>query len=456
MKSSLILIIDDEPAFLRSLRRVLWKEGYNNVEIEQNPLRVPELLASKKIELILLDISMPEMSGLDLLEIINQNNPEIPVIVLTALSDVKTAFQATRMGAYDFITKPPDIDRLYLTINRALQQRLLQLERNSLRVIKEIKTKKRDHFSDIITQSPLMDKIFDLVEIFAPTNETILILGETGTGKDLLARKIHDLSPRKKAPFVTANLASFSSTLFESELFGHEKGSFTGAVTEKSGYFETANGGTIFLDEIGEVPKELQGKLLRTLQYNEIYKIGSSKPIRLDIRIIAATNKDLAEAVENKEFRADLYFRLNRGFMQLPALCMRGDDVRFLALHFLNVANSTYNKNVKGFAPEVMEALLDYKFPGNVRELENIILNAVVQCKDDEYIETLNIPGVSRKQKEINTPAKLITIDQVIREHVKNILNYTEGNILKAALILGVSERTMQRKVLEMKKEEKY
>lgn len=454
MKNSSILIVDDEPAFLRSLRRILWQEGYDNVSVEQFPREVPNLLANNRYDLILLDISMPEINGLDLLEQIGQSYPDIPVIILTALGDVKTAFKATKLGAYDFITKPPDIDRLYITIDRALQQRLLQLERDSLRTGQPIKLKERKEFADIITQSPQMHKVFDLIEIFAPTNETVLILGETGTGKDMLARKIHQLSPRKEGPFITANLVSISSTLFESELFGHEKGAFTGAIGDKTGYFEAANGGTIFLDEIGEIPKELQGKLLRTLQYNEIYKIGSSKPISLDIRFIAATNKNLLEAVEKKEFRADLYFRLNRGYIQIPPLCKRGNDIKLLAEYFLQIANQKYGKNLKGFSPEVIEQLFGYSFPGNVRELESIILNAAVQNKNDEYVENVSIP-----KNESTFPAEpvvpqLLTIDELVKEHVKSVLKYMNGNIQKAAVILGVSERTLQRKIQEIKREE--
>lgn len=454
MKNSPILVVDDEPAFLRSLRRILWQEGYENVSIEQYPREVPNLLANNRYDLIFLDLSMPEVNGLDLLEQISQSYPDIPVIILTALSDVKTAFQAIKLGAYDFITKPPEIERLYITIERALQQRLLQLERDSLRTGQVIKFKERKDFSDIITSSPQMHKVFDLVEIFAPTNETVLILGETGTGKDMLARKIHQLSPRKNGPFITANLVSISSTLFESELFGHEKGAYTGAVADKTGYFEAANGGTIFLDEIGEIPRELQGKLLRTLQYNEIYKIGSSKPISLDIRIIAATNKNLIEAVEKKEFRADLYFRLNRGFIELPPLSKRGEDIRLLAEYFLKKANEKYGKHLEGFTPETFELLLNYSYPGNVRELESIILNAVVQNKNERFVEAVNIQNLSGKTIQGTFPLQMITIDEAVKEHIKNVLKYMNGNIQKAAVVLGVSERTLQRKVQEIKREE--
>jgi transcriptional regulator with PAS, ATPase and Fis domain len=292
-----------------------------------------------------------------------------------------------------------------------------------------------------------MFKVFELVEIFAPTNETVLIVGETGTGKDLIARKIHERSSKFNQPFVTVNLASISPTLFESELFGHEKGAFTGAAGEKKGYFEIANGGTIFLDEIGELPKELQGKLLRTIQYNEIYRIGSPKPINLDIRIIAATNKDLLTEVNNKEFRADLYYRLNRGFITLPPLRQRGDDILLLADYFRKSGNKIYNKEVTGFTDSVINILKNYTFPGNIRELENIILNAVAKTQNDQKITTLDIPEkVLKGRVEIPEPGELKPLEEVIDNYIEFVFNQTGRSLKKTSLILGISERTLQRR----------
>ncbi|MGA8265604.1 MAG: sigma 54-interacting transcriptional regulator, partial [Ignavibacteriaceae bacterium] len=268
MHTNSILIVDDEKSYLDLLKGLLVDEGFTDVIVEIDPLNVIPIIESRNIALILCDIYMPQMNGLELLEIITLKYPQIPVIMVTATNEVKTALKAIELGAYEFITKPPDIDRLFLTIKRALEKRLLSLERDTLREIRESnRVKWKREFAEIVTESNLMHKVFELVKIFAPTNETILITGETGTGKDLIAKKIHNLSPRKSKPFLVVNLASISPTLFESELFGHERGSFTGAANEKIGYFESANGGTIFLDEIGELPKELQGKLLRTIQY---------------------------------------------------------------------------------------------------------------------------------------------------------------------------------------------
>ncbi len=457
MESSPILIVDDEPSYLELLKGLLHQEGYTNVLTEQNPLNVLPLLQRTDIDLILLDVYMPQMNGLDLLEKVYSEYPSLPVVIVTAVSEVQIALKAIKLGAYEFITKPPDTDRLFLTIKRALSKRLLESERDSLR--KSVIDKKPDHriFSDIITDNLAVYKVFELVEIFAPTSETVLIAGETGTGKDMIARKIHELSPRRNNPFVAVNLASISPSLFESELFGYKKGTFTGATEDKIGYFEAAQGGTIFLDEISEIPMALQGKLLRTIQYNEIYRIGDPKPVNLDIRIISATNKDLLEAVHKKEFRADLYYRLNRGYIYLPPLRRRGDDVVILAEHFLEIGNRTYNRNVLGFSDEVIESLKRYKFPGNIRELENIIMNAVVKTSNENYITEVEIPDeyLVRHDKS-SQPVKLISMDDALEEHIKRVMKAVGNSVQKAAPILGVSERTLQRRLKAMRdKEEK-
>jgi transcriptional regulator with PAS, ATPase and Fis domain len=293
-----------------------------------------------------------------------------------------------------------------------------------------------------------MHKVFELAEIFAPTNETIFIAGETGTGKDMIARKIHDLSPRRNKPFIAVNLASISPSLFESELFGYKKGTFTGAIEDKIGYFEAANGGTIFLDEVGELPVPLQGKLLRTIQYNEIYRIGDPKPVVLDIRIISATNKDLLDAVNKKEFRADLYYRLNRGYIYMPPLQRRGDDVVLLAEHFLEQGNRTYNKNIRGFSDAVLDALRNYSFPGNVREMENIILNAVAKSFDEVYINSVDLPREYIKPPDNgNNKPKMVSLDLAAEEHILSVMRTVGNSVQRAAPLLGVSERTLQRRL---------
>lgn len=448
MVNNQILIVDDEPSYLELMKGLLNQEGYKNIITEENPLNVMHLLSKQEIELILLDVYMPQMSGLDLLEKIYATYPKIPVIVITAVDKVDVALTAVKLGAYEFITKPPDTDRLMLTIQRALNKKLLETERDSLRKIISDEGPEQKVFSDIITDSSLMYKVFELVEIFAPTNETVLIAGETGTGKDLIAKKIHDLSPRANKPFIAVNLASISTSLFESELFGHKKGTFTGAGEDKMGYFEAARGGTIFLDEIGELPLDLQGKLLRTIQYNEIMRIGDPRPINLDIRILSATNRNLLDAVTSKEFRADLYYRLNRGFIHLPPLRKRGDDVLILADHFLEIGNKTYDRDILGFSEDVVNDLRTYAFPGNVRELENIILNAVAKTSNSQYIDTIDLPPAVHKEKDDSSPqGKLISLDEALEEHILYVMKTMGNSIQKAAPILGVSERTLQRRL---------
>jgi DNA-binding NtrC family response regulator len=454
MNTNSILIVDDESSYLDLLKGLLVEEGFTDVITETDPLNAIDILDSRNVDLVLCDVYMPQMNGLELLERITLEHPHVPVIMVTAISDVKIALKAIEQGAYEFITKPPDIDRLFLTINRALEKRLLSLERDTLREIRESSRRKwKRDFAGIITESGLMFKVFELVEIFAPTNETILITGETGTGKDLIAKKIHNLSSQKSGPFLVVNLASISPTLFESELFGHEKGSFTGAANDKSGYFESANGGTIFLDEIGELPKELQGKLLRTIQYNEIFRIGSSKPIKLNTRIIAATNKNMMNAIKKNEFRSDLYYRLTRGFINLPSLRKREGDVKLLANYFLTGGNLIYNKNILGITDEALSQLEKYSFPGNVRELENIILNTIAQTKDKTLIEHFDLPDLSDDEVSMQSLAEddLVTIDEAVKLHIIRIMKYADQNIQKASAILGVSERTLQRRLQEIR-----
>jgi DNA-binding NtrC family response regulator len=456
MLGNSILIVDDEISYLDLMRGLLEQEGYQNVITEEDPLKVISILEQKDIELILLDVYMPQKSGLDLLEEIYAQFPTIPVIIITAVNEVEVALKAIKLGAYEFITKPPETERLFLTIKRALGKRLLETERDSLRKTLSDEKPEQKVFSDIITDSPPMFKVFELAEIFAPTNETVLISGETGTGKDLLARKIHDLSPRKNGPFIAVNLASISQSLFESELFGHKKGTFTGAGNDKMGYFEAAQNGTIFLDEIGELPLELQGKLLRTIQYNEIMRLGDPKPINLDIRIISATNRNLLDAVNTKEFRADLYYRLNRGFIHIPPLRKRGDDVLILSDHFLETGNKIYNRNILGFSEEVVNDLRRYSFPGNVRELENIILNAVAKTSNSQYIDTIDLPAALHNDKQLSTETgKLTSLDDALEEHIMYVVKMMGNSVQKAAPILGLSERTLQRRLKVIREKSK-
>ena len=449
-----ILLVDDELSYLDLLKSILQHEGYDNVITESNPLNVAKILKTQKIDLILLDIYMPQMNGLQLLEQITPEYPNIPVIIVTAVDDKEIALEAIKFGAYEFIIKPPDTDRLLLTIRRAIGYKLLEKERDVLRSESVIPKSDDNKFANIITDSETMHRVFNLVEIFAPTNETILIVGETGTGKDLIAKKIHDLSLRKSKPYVVVNLSSISPGMFEAELFGTTKASIPGSSNTKQGSFEIANGGTIFLDEIGDLPRELQGKLLRAIQYNEIFKMGSTDPIKLDLRIIAATNRDLSEAVSKGNFRADLYYRLNRGHIHLPPLRKRGNDVLLISNHLIKVANKTYDKKIIGFTREAIAQLRNYPFPGNVRELENIIFNSVVQSDDNERLNTVDIPKLAEgNENELSKSEQLITFEEAEKKHIINVMGILNNNVRRAASVLGVSERTLQRKLKKIREE---
>ncbi|MEO8233742.1 MAG: sigma-54 dependent transcriptional regulator [Ignavibacteriota bacterium] len=449
-----ILLVDDELSYLDLLKSILQHEGYDNVITESNPLNVPQILKTQSIDLILLDIYMPQMNGLQLLEQITPEYPNIPVIIVTAVDDKDIALEAIKFGAYEFIIKPPDTDRLLLTIRRAIGYKLLEKERDVLRSEGTVVKASENKFANIITDSETMYKVFNLVEIFAPTNETILVVGETGTGKDLIAKKIHDLSSRKSKPYVAVNLASVSPSLLESELFGNLKGTLLDSTSDKQGYFEEANSGTIFLDEIAELPKELQGKLLRAIQYSEIFKIGSSNPTKLDIRIIAATNSDLSDDVNKGSFRADLYYRLNRGHISLPPLRKRGNDVLLLSNHLIKVANTTYNKNIIGLTREAIAQLRNYSFPGNVRELENVIFNSVVQADDNQRLSAVEIPRMNDgRELELQRSEILISIAEAEKKHITNVMGALNNNVRKAAAVLGISERTLQRRLQKIRED---
>jgi len=448
-----ILLVDDELSYLELLKSILQQEGYSNVITESNPLHVPAILKNEKIDLILLDIYMPQMNGLQLLEQITPEYPNIPVIIVTAVDDKEIALEAIKFGAYEFIIKPPDTDRLLLTIRRAIGYKLLERERDVLRSEGAVPKADENKFSNIITDSETMHRVFNLVEIFAPTNETILIVGETGTGKDLVAKKVHDLSPRKERPYVAVNLASISPTLFESELFGTVKGSFTGSTNDKQGYFEAANGGTIFLDEVGELEMLLQAKLLRVIQQKEFERAGGTELIKSDVRIISATNRDLKKAVENKEFREDLYYRLNSFPISIPPIRHRRSDILILAEHFVQKFSAKLQKSTKGFSKRALKLIYEYNWPGNVRELENTIERCLI-ITDRDTIDVDDLPahlrsGESSAGVEYTGPLfsdeTVIPFEKLKEEAIRHALNITSGNIVEAAKKLQLGSATIYR-----------
>lgn len=444
-----ILVVDDEIGTRESLKMIL-KTDYQ-VFLAKNAEEAFQQLETQLYDLILLDIILPDMDGLRVLEKIKQKDPEQMVIMITATKTIKTAVEAMKLGAYDYVTKPFDVDELRLIISRALSTQALKEENQRL----WMEIDRSFGFDNIIGKSKVMRDIFKIVHQVANTRSTVLIMGESGTGKELIARAIHYHSPRKNHPFVTINCAAIPDTLIESELFGHEKGAFTNAIERKLGRFEMAHQGTLFLDEIGELSLMTQAKILRFLEEKEFNRVGGSKTIKVDVRLIAATNKDLPQQVKRGEFREDLFYRINVVPILLPPLRERKEDIPLLIEHFIKKFNSENQKNVKGITPEALQALMNYDWPGNVRELENLI-ERVVALTQNEYIrpEELPIPftSISRTNglKESVLSGKLSFTkaeEEFEREIILDALRRTKFVQSHAAELLGISRRILKYKM---------
>ena len=381
-----ILLVDDEQNTREALSIALGREGYNIIPASSGGEGM-KLLEKEPVDLIITDLMMPGVSGMDLLDFARKHRPEVMVIMITGHASVETAITAMKNGAFDYITKPIKLDEVKIVIHQAADKRNLLLENISLK--KELKGKYT--FDNIIGTSRPMQEIFSIMERVVNSDSTVLITGDSGTGKELVAKALHYNGPRKENPFVAINCAAIPSELLESELFGHVKGSFTGAVANKPGKFEQANTGTMFLDEIGSMSMALQGKLLRVLQEKEIERVGGAKPMKIDVRIISATNTDLEKAVRKGLFRDDLFYRLNVIPIHLPSLKDRAEDIPMLAAHFIGKYNEKLKKGIKGLASGVMDYLVAYEWPGNIRELENVIERAVT-LTDGEYIQESALP----------------------------------------------------------------
>lgn len=442
-KKANILVIDDEATMRDSCRQALSRDG-NRVEVAEDGLKGLAMLAKESFDLIILDLKMPGLSGMDVLKKIKDSNPEAMVIVITGYATVESAVEAMKRGAYDFIPKPFTPDSLRVIVKRALDKRALALENVLLRG--ELKASLD---SDVIVgRSKAMKAVEKLVHKVGPTDTTVLITGESGTGKELIARAIHRYSSRTDKSFVAVDCGSLVENLFESELFGHVKGSFTGATATKYGRFELANGGTLFFDEIGNVSTNIQTKLLRVLQEREVTKVGSSQIVKVDVRIIAATNRDLQETVKAGTFREDLFYRLSVVPITLPPLRERRDDIPLLANHFLSKYNKKRGKNIKAISDRAMKALVEYDWPGNVRELENAIERAVVLTEDDMikpsdllyYGLTVQTPSKS----DAGQAQRLIDVE---KEHIARMLKMFNGHKGKAAESLGIDRKTLREKL---------
>ncbi|MBU2540703.1 MAG: sigma-54 dependent transcriptional regulator [Candidatus Omnitrophica bacterium] len=455
-----ILVIDDNKDLCFNLSTILKDEGYNVFAAEDGKGAL-KAIERNSPNLVLLDIRLPEMGGMEILEKAKKIDKDLIIIMLTAYADVKDAVRAMKLGAYDYITKPFDNEELILIIKRALQTQHLSKEVESLRKRLGEKT----DIKEVMGESPQIKQVLKQVEIIAPTNMTVILQGESGTGKELIANMIHRNSLRKDKIFIAIDCGAIPETLVESELFGYEKGAFTGADDRKEGKFEQVNGGTLFLDEITNLPNSSQAKLLRVIQERKLQRLGGKKDIKVDVRIIVATNINLSEAVRTGELRDDLFHRINEFQISLPLLCERKDDIPVLAKFFLNEANCDLNKKIEGISSEAMRFLFDYHWPGNVRELKNTVRKAVLLCDDTNIgpahisLNDVSIPkneGLSvfnlKRDLEEGSSLRKITKNatkRIEQEAIKQALVEAGGNKTKAAKILKIDRMSLYSKIRE-------
>ncbi|MEZ4405064.1 MAG: sigma-54 dependent transcriptional regulator [Polyangiales bacterium] len=462
-----VLVVDDEPTARRALESLLADEGYV-VDTASSGEEAMERLAEQAPDILLTDVRMPGIDGVELLSRAKARDPELSVVVMTAFGTVRDAVRAMRAGAEHYITKPVDFDELSVVLSRVIERRALRREATNLRE----RVRQSHRFENLLGLSAPMQALLKSVVQVAPSRATVLLTGETGTGKERVAQAIHEASPRRDGPFVKLHCAALAETLLESELFGHERGAFTGALTRREGRFKTAHGGTLFLDEVSEVSPTVQVKLLRVLQEREFERVGGNETLRVDVRIVAATNRDLAALVREGKFREDLYYRLNVVGLRLPPLRERKDDIRLLAEHFLKrYAAEARRDDIVGFTPAALAALEEYRWPGNVRELENTVERAVVLCAGDR-IDRRDLaisddapgarppstpPAADNGSVEVGAHGDLgapppipgSTMESIERYAILSTLDSCGGKTLKAAEVLGVSARMIQYRLRE-------
>lgn len=440
-----ILVVDDDTAHRTMLYALIGGWGYEVSEADDGSTAIAEV-RKRPYDLVLMDVRMLKVSGTEALRDIKSFNPAVPVIIMTAYSSVESAVSAIKDGAYDYLTKPLDFDKLKLALERAMEHIHLKEENRILKENLGISFDSRN----IAGRSPAMVKLLETVALVAPSEATVLITGESGTGKELIAGAIHFNSARKDGPFVKINCAAITDTLLESELFGHEKGSFTGAERRKEGRFLQANGGSILLDEISEMPLSMQVKLLRVLQEREITRVGGETAVKTDVRVIAATNRDLKEMVSSGSFREDLYYRLNVVSLNTPPLRVRMEDIPLLAQNFLEMFSEKNRKKIKGFTPAAMDAIIKYNWPGNVRELMNAVERAVVLGRA-EYLDANDFPSIQGEFPEriIPQPEDVVNmpLEEIEKTSILRTLESLKGNKSETARKLGITRRTLHKKL---------
>ena len=453
MTKAKILVVDDEEIVLKSCRKILEGDGHQ-VLTALSGQEAFDLLEKEPLDIVITDMKMPGIDGMGVLERVKEKYPDILVIMITGYSTVQSAVQAMRLGAFDYIPKPFTPDEVLIVIEKALEKKSLIYENIYLR--KELEAKYG--FDNIIGSSPKMQAVYKLIRKVAPTDSTVLIRGESGTGKELIARAIHFNSPRKQKPFVPVDCGVLASELLESELFGHVKGSFTGAIVTKPGLFEIADGGSIFLDEIGDTNPNFQSKLLRVIQEREFTPVGGVKPKKADLRFIVATNKDLEKLVEEKQFREDLFYRLNVVSITIPPLREKKDDIPLLAYHFLRKYAKEMNKNIKSISVDAMNMLIAYTWPGNIRQLENVIERGIVMAEGDT-ITTEHLPFVVRAEiahpdtpipksseelKGIKKQVRESAVESIEKSFLLDALTRNDWNITKSAKDVGMQRSNFQ------------
>ncbi|MBE9510386.1 MAG: sigma-54-dependent Fis family transcriptional regulator [Bacteroidetes bacterium] len=449
-----VLVIDDNQAILNFLNVFLLQSGKFEIQTLQDSRKAFEYLDKADFDVLLLDMDMPNVTGLDVLKYIKEKEINITTIVLTGVEDIDLAISAMKLGTFDYMLKPVNEEKLLATLNSVVKKKELYKTGAKFKKPSFSGLEHKEAFSKIITQNDEMINIFHYVEKFAATDNSILIWGESGSGKELIAEAIHKISNRRNKKFVAVNAGTFANELFSSEFFGYEKGAFTGAEKNKTGFIEEADGGTLFLDEIGELSLPIQVKLLRVLQEEEFYKLGSTKNLKVDLRIIVATNKNLFEEINTGNFRKDLFFRLNINSIKLPPLRNRKEDIALLANYFLKKFNKKYNKEIKKISKPVINCLKNYSFPGNVRELMNLINSAIVIESSNE-IQMKSLPGYCMENMSASTDliddTAPSSLKEVEKNHLRKVLSYTNGNKSKAAKILGISRVTLLSKIKQYK-----
>jgi DNA-binding NtrC family response regulator len=444
MKAKL-LIVDDEKHIREGLEKALSTDGYD-VELASDGENALERIEEGDIDLVITDLKMPNLSGEELMREALDKFPYLPIIILTGHGTIENAVEAMRNGAYDYLTKPLNIDKLSLIVNRALENS--SLKRQYRELLNQLK--KKYSFENIIGKSTTMKQVFETIEQVAPSRANVLIYGESGTGKEMIADAIHHNSPRRDRSYVKVHCAALPETLLESELFGHEKGAFTGAIARKRGRFELANTGTIFLDEIGEMSIQTQVKLLRVIQEREFERVGGEEPIKVDVRIISATNKSLKEEIEKGNFREDLYYRLDVVSIHVPPLRERTDDIPLMVHKFIEEVSAENNKEIEGITNGALQALMSYKWPGNVRELRNVIESIVVLTKS-KVITEQELPSyilAKDEKSSLRVPAG-IDLAEAEKRFILFTLDNTGGNKTKASEVLNIGRKTLHRKLAE-------